>query len=416
MRFASLVRSTSILSLLSLAALSPTGCTNSGGGSPGSGGSASGGSGPGSGGDASGGTTGSGGSSGSGGSAPGSGGSGSGGSVASGGATGSGGSVGSGGATGSGGSGAKGGATGSGGSATGGSTGSGGAGSGGASASGGATGTGGTATGGSSAGGSGAGGAAPGGSGGASTGCSLDPLTTTGVLNGRYGSMLFDNNYYFMQVNEWNSSASQVMSYGGDYLFKMTTQMASTATNGGPTGFPSIFIGANSRHMTTGSNLPKAVTALTTVPVSWTWDDAGTLADATNNSYNATYDVWFSTSSAGEPTASGPSGGFLMVWYHKPADAQPIGSAMKKAQTIAGISGTWDVWIGMNGTKPCISYVSTTDLKSFSFDLNSFIQDAVKNQPNTIQSGWYLTNIFTGFEIWRGGVNLQTTSFCAKVN
>jgi hypothetical protein len=238
----------------------------------------------------------------------------------------------------------------------------------------------------------------------------------TGVLNGRYGSMLFDSDSYFMQVNEWNSSASQVMSYGGDYLFKMTTQMASTATNGGPTGFPSVFIGANSRHTTSNSNLPKAVSALTTVPTSWTWNDHGTLADDTANSYNATYDVWFSTSAAGEPTASGPSGGFLMVWYHKPADAQPIGSAMKKGITIAGVPGTWDVWIGLNGTHPCISYVSTQATLSLSYDLNLFIQDAVKNQPNTIQSSWYLTNIFTGFEIWRGGVNLESTSFCAQVN
>ena len=74
--------------------------------------------------------------------------------------------------------------------------------------------------------------------------------------------------------------------------------------------------------------------------------------------------------------------------------------------TIAGVPGTWDVWIGPNGTRPCISYVGTTDLKSFSFDLNLFIQDAVKNQPNTILSAWYLTNIFTGFEIWRGGLNV----------
>jgi hypothetical protein len=406
MRFASLVRSTFVLSLFSFAALSPTGCSSSGG-STGSGGSASGGSGTGSGGDAAGGSTGSGGSatggngsggSGSGGSATGTGGS----------ATGSGGSVASGGAPGSGGATAKGGSTGSGGAATGGASGTGGTTGSGGAATGGATGSGGSGTGGTNA---------SGGSGGAAAGCTPASLTTTGMLMGRYGSMLFDNNYYFMQVNEWNSSSSQVMSYGGDYLFKMTTQAAMTATNGSPTGFPSVFIGANSRHMTTGSNLPKAVTALTTVPVSWTWDDAGTLTDDTNNSYNATYDVWFSTNQAGEPTASGPSGGFLMVWYHKPADAQPIGgSPMKKAQTIAGIPGTWDVWIGMNGTKPCISYVSTQTLTSFAFDLNMFIKDAVANQPNTIQSGWYLTNIFTGFEIWRGALNVASTSFCAQVN
>ena len=302
-------------------------------------------------------------------------------------------------------------APGTGGAATGGSSGSGGAATGGSSGSGGTLATGGT---------SGTGGAATGGTAGSNqsaAGCTPASLTMTGALNGQYGSMLFDNNSYFMQVNEWNSKGSQVMTYGGDYLFRMTTQMASTATNGSPTGFPSVFIGANSRHTTTDSNLPKAVSALTTVPTSWTWNDNGTLADDTANSYNATYDVWFSTSSAGEPNSSGPTGGYLMVWYHKPADAQPIGgSAMKKGITIAGVPGTWDVWIGPNGTRPCISYVSTQTTLSMSYDLNLFIQDAVKNQPNTIQSSWYLTNIFTGFEIWRGALNVESTSFCAQVN
>jgi len=147
-------------------------------------------------------------------------------------------------------------------------------------------------------------------------GCTPAPVGMQGALQGQYGSLKYTSggHEYFMQVNEWNSSGTQVMSYGGDYLFKMTTQMGSTATNGGPTGFPSVFIGANSKHTTMNSNLPKQVSALTTVPTSWTWNDHGTLADDTANSYNATYDVWFSTSAAGEPTASGPSGGFLMVW------------------------------------------------------------------------------------------------------
>jgi hypothetical protein len=245
-------------------------------------------------------------------------------------------------------------------------------------------------------------------------------MTVSGTLMGRYGTLAFTaGQSYFMQVNQWNTAAAgtQTVAYGGDFFLKMTQQTASAAVNGSPTGFPSIFIGANSRHMTMNSNLPKAVTALTTVPTTWNWNDNGTLADTTNNSYNATYDVWFSTSSAGEPTASGPSGGYLMVWLHKPADAQPIGgSPMFKAVTIPNVSGTWDVWIGPNGTRPCISYVRTQDTLSLSFDLNEFIKDAVANRPNTIQSGWYLTNIFTGFEIWRGGMNLESTSFCAVVN
>jgi len=296
------------------------------------------------------------------------------------------------------------------------------------------TGAGGGAAGGSAGGGPGGGaGGSGGGSGGATggdggviitgNGCTPAALAASGTLMGRFGSVKTTaaGLEYYLQVNEWNATAAQALDYGGPFVFKMTTQMASTATTGGPTGFPSTFIGANSNHVTNGSNLPKQVSALTTVPTTWIWNDNGTLADGTANSYNATYDVWFSTRAQGEPMAGGPSGGFLMVWLHDPADAQPIGRVLYNAVTIPGASGTWDVWIGLNGTKPTISYVRTEDTLGLSFDLNAFIQDAVANrmQSNgmpTIQSGWYLTNVFTGFEIWRGGVGLESTSFCAVVN
>jgi hypothetical protein len=167
--------------------------------------------------------------------------------------------------------------------------------------------------------------------------------------------------------------------------------------------------------MTANSNMPKQVSALTTVPTTWIWNDNGTLTDG--SIYNATYDVWFSTNPAGEPTQSGPSGGYLMVWLHDPDMAEPIGGdPMVKGVTIDGVSGTWDVWIGLNGSRPCISYVRTETALALSFDLNQFIQDAVTNRTGTIQSGWYLTNIFTGFEIWSGGQNLESTAFCAVVN
>lgn len=48
-------------------------------------------------------------------------------------------------------------------------------------------------------------------------------------------------------------------------------------------------------------------------------------------------------------------------------------------------------------------------------EFNDFIRDAVENQPGTIQDSFYLTNAFTGFEIWRGSAGLETTSFCVFV-
>jgi hypothetical protein len=290
--------------------------------------------------------------------------------------------------------------------------------------------TGGTSTGGRATGGTDAtGGSVSQGTGGTppTTGCTPGQITQTGTLLGRYGLKHFTvaGKDYIMQVNEWNSTASQTMSYGGGYFFKMTTQQASSCpagtacegSTGNPTGFPSMFVGANSKNATTNSNLPKLVSSISSVPTTWNWTDNGTLSDSANNCYNATYDVWFSTNPAGEPTASAPTGGYLMVWLYKPQDAHPIGdSPSSSGVSLAGVPGTWDIWIGKNGTLPCISYVNVAGTQSMSFDLNVFIKDAVNNRPNTIQGSWYLTNIFGGFEIWRGGVGLQTTSFCVEVN
>jgi hypothetical protein len=249
-----------------------------------------------------------------------------------------------------------------------------------------------------------------------------------GSMNTTTGQRLFciGNKEYLLQVNEWGSTAPQTMDFGGgSYYFKMTQQTGTGNTSGAPTGFPSMFIGANQSGSTLGSGLPKLVSSLASVPTTWDWTDNGaTEAADANNIYNATYDVWFSTNPAGEPTKSCPTGGFLMVWLHKPTRAQPIGSIRYPAVTITGIPGTWDVWIGPNNCSsppvPCISYVrtgsETNPVYSMSFDLNLFIQDAVNNRPSTLANTMYLTNVFTGFEIWSGGVGLQTTDFCAGVN
>jgi hypothetical protein len=140
---------------------------------------------------------------------------------------------------------------------------------------------------------------------------------------------------------------------------------------------------------------------------SMTWADNGA-----TGSYNAAYDVWFSTSSAGEPSASSPSGGFLMVWYHMPSNNQPIGTSMASA-TIAGKN--WNVWYGTNSGngKPCVSYVAQTSINSLTYSLGDFIQDAVTR--GYVQSSWYLTNVFAGFEIWSGGVGLAVTDFSVTV-
>ncbi len=249
-----------------------------------------------------------------------------------------------------------------------------------------------------------------------SVGCTPGQMSQTGTLAGQYGTFnaTIGNKQYFFQVNEWNSSASQSMSYGGSFFFKMTQQQATVSSSGGPAGYPSVFIGANSNHTTSGSGLPKQVSALGTVLTTWNWADNGNIASS-SSIFNAAYDVWFSTNAGGEPSASGPSGGYLMVWYHAQG-CQPVGTITDAGHTIDGVPGCWDVWTGTNGGRPVISYKRQGPVQSLGFDLNLFIKDALAHYPNYMKSNWYLTNIFSGFEIWSGGVNLQSTSFCAEVN
>jgi hypothetical protein len=235
----------------------------------------------------------------------------------------------------------------------------------------------------------------------------------------RYGSqelMVSGSKTYFMQSNWWHTYASETEDLNGLSMLVHNPQDASVpATDGNPMGFPSIFVGQYGGHTTMGSNLPKQVSALTSVPTIY----------ATNNSaiglsdHNATYDVWFTASSTpltALQSSPGTGGAYLMVWMYKPTDRQPRGSATgHTGKVIANEPGTWDVWIDPSTTPPpCISYVSTMPVDGMQFDLNDFIQDAVTNQYG-ITSSMYLSIVFGGFEIWGNADGLQLTQYCVNV-
>lgn len=240
------------------------------------------------------------------------------------------------------------------------------------------------------------------------TGGSGPAVTTTITGQYDYHSVEREGKNYIVQNNVWGAGAQQTLSITG-VSFEVTMQSGSNSTSGAPVSYPSVFTGSNYGRGTLGSNMPKQVSSLTSVMTTWS-QNAGSQAGV----YNASYDVWFSTSAEGD--AEAPSGGYLMVWFYDPANAQPIGGVTAQSVSIPGVNGTWDVWVGPNAGKPCISYVAKQPIATMTFDLNLFIQDAVKSRANTIQAGWYLTNVFAGFEIWSGGVGLKTTDFYVTVN
>jgi hypothetical protein len=239
----------------------------------------------------------------------------------------------------------------------------------------------------------------------------------TGSITERYGNatVMRDGRNYIIQNNVWGDNTEQNIAYDGT-TYEITKQTGMNVSNGanamGPVSYPSVFIGSNYERKTEGSNLPIQVSAIKSVKTAWTVN-AGSGVSGT---YNAAYDVWFSTSASGD--AEAPSGGYLMVWFYKPPNAQPIGpQPSASGVTIPGVRGSWDVWIGPNtgnANRPVISYVSSSPIQSLEFDLNAFIQDALK-RPGAIQKEWYLSNVFAGFEIWNGGQGLKTTAFYAIV-
>jgi hypothetical protein len=235
---------------------------------------------------------------------------------------------------------------------------------------------------------------------------SCSSATGSGSISDRFGTqhVTCNGKDYIVQNNAWGSTAGQTITYGTGTKMKVTSQNG-TGASGAPASYPSIFLGANAGHTTADSGLPKAVSAIAKggVLTSWTWASNGA-----TGSYNAAYDVWFGTSAGGEAAASAPSGGYLMVWYHQPSSDQPIGTSVATA-TLAGKN--WSVWYGTNSGsgKPCVSYVAQQDISSLSFSLGDFIRDAVDRKY--LQDSWYLTNVFAGFEIWSGGVGLETKDF-----
>lgn len=280
--------------------------------------------------------------------------------------------------------------------------------------------SGGTAAGGATDGGAATGGAATGGvvgTGGSVAVNCTDASTFSKALTARYDGAFIpvtgSTKTYRATTNWWYRFTDQKVNVDQiGFTVANPSNVSVSQTDGNPTGYPAIYIGAYSENNTTGSNLPKQVSALTSVPTIFSTN--ATSLDTAN--LNAAYDVWFTASNAllGRGQSSpGRGGAYLMVWLFDPENRQPRGTNDVPAHTVSGVPGTWDVWI--DKTDPlCISYVSTTPMDSLSFDLNNFIQDSVTNSYG-ITNSMYLSVIFAGFEIWGGGDGLDLKQFCADV-
>jgi hypothetical protein len=216
-----------------------------------------------------------------------------------------------------------------------------------------------------------------------------------------------------VQNNIFGSGGQYDISYNGP-SFTITNFSGSAPTSGAPMGYPSLFIGSagGDGQATNGSNLAKQVSTLTDIPTAWRWSGTGT-------EFNVAYDVWFAP---GAGDAGPGSRSFLMVWFHKTGNVFAEGEGEQHSGGQATINGkSFSTYVSQQFEgRPIISYVATTTISEWSFDLNDFITDA-KTRTSTAQAtpvitdSLYLTNVFAGFEVWSGISNLKTDKFCIQV-
>jgi len=258
-------------------------------------------------------------------------------------------------------------------------------------------------------------------SGSTGAGCDLSAAVSGSAVSGTLGS---SNKYARVATNTGSpviNVQNNIFGSGGQYdiayngpSFSITNFTGSAPTSGAPMGYPSLFIGSagGNGQATTGSNLAKQVMSLTDIPTAWRWSGTGT-------QFNAAYDVWFAPGAgdAGPGTRS-----FLMVWFHKTSEVFAEGEGEGHSGGVATINNkAFNTYVSQQFEgRPIISYVATTTLNEWAFDLNDFITDA-KTRTSTAQStpvinnNLYLTNVFAGFEVWSGVSNLKTDKFCISV-
>jgi len=219
----------------------------------------------------------------------------------------------------------------------------------------------------------------------------------------QFGTLKVENGKAYVQNNFFNQTNGTMCVTATKKNGNFTvTNTNSVATNGAPSGYPSIVKGCHWGNCSTGSGLPLQLSNVAKAPSTWT------VAPPTSGAWDAAYDIWFNQASS---TTGQPDGTEIMIWLDHGGGVQPAGSKWAST-TINGIG--WDVWVAPKGTAGfntiwnIVSYVAQSSQSHVDFDLKPFFDDAVSR--NQLQTAWYLIDVEAGFEIWQG-TGAKSTGF-----
>ena len=212
-------------------------------------------------------------------------------------------------------------------------------------------------------------------------------------------------NYYFM-ANGWGPGfESQTVSWSGT-SFSVDSMQGMRGAGYEPASYPTVFCGTYSDSQSGACGLPKALADITSLRTGWRWS-----ANGNAGQYNAAYDIWLSNSAD-----IGGHSAFLMVWLRDPPGQQPAGARKVSSVSVTNAPGSWNIWSGNVGGKPCVSYVRSEgqDSSELEIDVMDFVRDAAARQITL--PGSTVLSVAVGFEIWSGPIaNLTTDDFYVQV-
>jgi hypothetical protein len=228
----------------------------------------------------------------------------------------------------------------------------------------------------------------------------------------QFGTIFSSGNVYYVMNNVFNDAANSQCITASGTGFTVTSANHNIATNGAPAAYTAFVRGCHFGTCTSGSNLPKVVSTISSVPSLFTVRPAGT-------AWDAAYDIWFDRAAN---TRTRNNALEMMIWLNS-TGVQPIGSQVDTA-TLAG--ATWAVWYAPGASPPVITYrrqATTTSMPLF--DIKTFMTDAMSRNASTgrapangnpaLNTAWFMTSVQAGFELWKGGAGAAGSTFGVAV-
>ena len=204
---------------------------------------------------------------------------------------------------------------------------------------------------------------------------------------------------YLVENNVSGAVTKQCITAAGA-SFTVTTSEHKATPKGAPVAYPSLVKGCHRADCSTNSNLPKQVSALGSLPSTWTIEAAAGV-------WSAAYDLWLDRTAKSNGQNVGAE---LTIWIDTSGPINPRGA---RVETVDIAGAKWEIWVE-NASWKHATYRRVEGTHSVDFDLKLFIADA--KTRGYLKDEWYLTRIQAGFSLWEGGAGLKVNSFSVNVN